>query len=128
MNRLFKVMPAIAGLVVCLVLAFKLSSGIHVTLINGAATNLDQVRIEYTGGAVEWITIEPSAAVTARIRASGESTLSLTFRANGTTHRFEHGYFESGYRGRVQLKVNGDYTLAVNDNINSYPALPVFLR
>jgi len=82
-------------------------SGIHVTIQNTGNQPLRSVVLHVTGASYNLGDIAPGATATATVLPSGESHLEIQFTdPDGQTQRLDAGgYFESGYKGTIQVSI-----------------------
>lgn len=82
-------------------------SGIQVTIHNNDSQPLRSVVVHVTGASYNLGDIAPGASAQTAVHVTGESNLEVEFRdTNGQTQRLNAGgYFESGYRGTIQVTI-----------------------
>jgi len=102
------------------ILVVGCSGGARVTVSNESSATLNSLTLSGEGFSQSLGSLEPGAKRDVRIRPSGETSLSVTFVANGK--KFESppaGYFEGGgYRVRAEVKPN--FEVAVRSTLESY--------
>jgi hypothetical protein len=104
------------------VVAFQLRSGIQVTVENTGTSPLKSVELYVTGRSYELGDIAPEESATARVNPIGESELEVEFKdTDGQTQRLNAGgYFESGYRGSIQVEIKDGQIDKFEDNTKSW--------
>jgi hypothetical protein len=104
----------LAGVLICLLLAVSLvllfllfRSGIHVTVQNSGSQPLWTVVLHVTGAKYELGDIAPGETASAAVHPTGESHLEIEFTdRDGEIQRLDAGgYFESGYRGTIDISI-----------------------
>jgi hypothetical protein len=89
---------------------------IQVSIENGGEKPMRSVTLHVTGATFPMGDVPPGATVNAKVRSKGESHLEIEYAdAAGQTHRLNAGgYFESGYRGTIQISIR-DGVIENND-------------
>jgi len=115
-NRWWLVGIPVVLLIAVAVLFFQFRPGIHVTVQNTGSTPLKSVVFHVTGASYQIGDIAAGASATARVQSTGESGLQIEFTdSDGNVQRLDAGgYFESGYRGTIQVSIK-DGTIVKNE-------------
>ena len=96
-----------------------LRSGIQVTIQNTGSQPLRSVVLHVTGASCHLGDIAPGATAKATVQPTGESHLEIQFTdPDGQTRRLDAGgYFESGYRGTIDVSIQGGILQKNQQNI-----------
>ncbi len=121
------------GLLVCILvllvagLAFVIfRSGIHVTIQNTGSQPLRSVVLHVTGASYNLGDIAPGNTAGATVHATSESDLEIGFTdADGQINRLDAGgYFESGYKGTIDISIKDGVIQKNEQNIRLPWSLP----
>jgi hypothetical protein len=95
-------------------LLLRTSSGIGVTISNNGFAPISDVVLSFSGGNHQFRVLNSGQTEKVRVRPKGESHLMISFLdSTGMKHsKVIDVYFESGYRGRVEIKINSAYDVS----------------
>lgn len=87
----------------------SMCSGVCIVVVNEGDHPLCNVEIHFSGGSLRIPKLQPRAKYKAKINPKGESHLTVDFAdASGGQHvQPIDVYFESGYQGKVEIKIDG---------------------
>ncbi len=102
------------------ILAFQFRPGIRVTLHNAGSSTIRSVALHVTGSSTSLGDIHSGAEAITRVRPTGESSLEIEFvDQDGKSVRLDANcYFESGYRGTIQVLVKDRKIIKKQQDIN----------
>lgn len=96
------------------------SGGAYVTISNNSRAKLENLVLSGSGFSKALGSLEPGAKRDIRIQPEGESSLRVTFTANGASFDSKPaGYFEGGGY-RVDAEVKPDFEVEVTSTLESY--------
>jgi len=102
---------------VAILLLAGCSGGSRVTVSNASSAKLDSLVVSGTGFSKSLGVLEPGAKRDVRIRPKGESSLRVTFIANGASYDSKPaGYFE-GYGYHVTAEVKPNFEIAISETL-----------
>ncbi len=101
-----------------------LREGVRVTIRNTGTTPIRSVVLHVTGVAYPLGDIDSGSSAEATIRPHGESHLEIEFSdSDGKMQRLNAGgYFESGYRGTIQVSIRDGTIVDIKHKITPYPS------
>jgi hypothetical protein len=101
-----------------LVLVTSCSRHPRVTVVNASADSLTNLVLSGSGFSESLASLAPGEQKTIEVRPSGDTGLSLSFDARGTTHATPaDGYFEASGFYRVTATVQPDFSVKVESEI-----------
>lgn len=98
------------------------TAGVYVEITNNTDSPLTQIAITYTGGVVRIAELKPKTSSGRRVNPRGESHLVVEW-VDSLGHRHSQRvdvYFETNYRGRIDITVEPDNTIVWTDVIRLY--------
>ena len=118
-KRMLWLAGAICALVFCLVCYSVATAGVRVVISNADATLMQNVTVQTSGGVYSLGDIAPHSSKMVRVDGGDGSDIQLNYADAGKVRRVEtvDCYFESGFRGSIEIEVKSGKIAQVKNNI-----------